>query len=574
MNIYLKQKLYIISFIGTLNLILCITSIIYIKYWYVFIIFLSMPAILNSFYAILLFLYTNCLLSNNTNYDIDTYISKSLLIIVPCYNETINELCSTFESIYEQKNINLNKKLLVVICDGKIKNPDSVTTTDRLLTDYIFFNKIQNNYNLNCAYKTWDNKWNNLTIYTGIKNNIKFMLIIKDYNYGKRDSLTLIRRIAYGYNNINFSTDNLEFISYDLDKIINDEFNNIFDNISNNKIDYIYGTDADTILDEYCISNLMIDMNNNIDENIVASVGFVDVNIKKWYNPLILYQFVEYIYAQNLRRRFQSEFTKKVNCLSGCNQLIKICKETCGKEILEIFNKKPHDGSNIFDMIISTASEDRNHVTLMFQLFPYIKTIQTINSIVYTNVPTNINKFLIQSKRWTRGAIFNDILIIRNNNHNIIERIQSFINLFTNIINIFIIFATGLFIYAIIHNSSMLMLYLSIPIFVLLLHMLIIPLNYYKMSSKTKYYYLGILVYIILGPILSLMQYFYTSYNIDNFNWNKKEIKDKREINHKIINIDNTLDLLNSTPKFESNTLDLLNSTPKFESNTIIEINL
>ncbi len=536
MNIYLKQKLYIISSIAIINILLCITSIIYINYWYIFIIFLSAPAILNSIYALFLFMNKTITLQNNDkNFDINTYISKSLLIIVPCYNETINELCSTFDSIYTQNNIDLNKKLLIVICDGKILNPESVATTDKLLTQYIFSNKITTTYNITNAYKTWDNKWNNLTIHTGIKNNMKFMLIIKDYNYGKRDSLTLIRRLAYGYKNINFSIENMEYISYDLNKIINDEFNNIFID----KIDYIYGTDADTILDEYCIYNLIIDMINNKNENIVASVGFVDVNLKKWYNPLVLYQFVEYLYAQNLRRRFQSEFTKKVNCLSGCNQLIKICKETCGKDILELFNKKPPENANIFDMIISTASEDRNHVTLMFKLYPYIQTIQSIQSIVYTNVPTNINKFLIQRKRWTLGAIFNDILLIINRKHNIIERIQSFINLFTNIINIFIIFATGLFIYAITHNPSMLMLYLSIPIFILLLHMFITPFKYYKLNSRTKYYYLGMLIYIVFGPILSLMQYFYTCYNFDNFNWNKKEIKNKREINHKIINIDN-----------------------------------
>jgi len=147
MNIYLKQKLYIISFIITINLILCITSVIYIKYWYIFIVFLSLPAILNSLYALLLFYYTNFSLNNNTNYyinyDIKSYIEKSLLIIVPCYNETIDELCNTFNSIYEQKNIDFNKKLLVVICDGKIKNPESVATTDRLLTEYIFLNNIK-----------------------------------------------------------------------------------------------------------------------------------------------------------------------------------------------------------------------------------------------------------------------------------------------------------------------------------------------------------------------------------------------------------------------------------------------
>ena len=209
-------------------------------------------------------------------------------------------IISTLDSIYEQEMIDINKKLLMIICDGKIKNQDSVTTTDKLLTDYIFLNKIENVYKIHKAYKTWDNTWEDLEIYCGVKNGLRFVIVIKSKNYGKRDSLTLLRKLVYNYNN------RIEI--NELTNIISSEFNKIF----NNHIDYIYGTDADTILDKLCIYQLIQNMVYT-DDDTVAIVGFVDVNrVNIVTNPLILFQFAAYIYAKCLRRKFQSTFTNKV----------------------------------------------------------------------------------------------------------------------------------------------------------------------------------------------------------------------------------------------------------------------
>jgi len=534
MNLYKRQKLCIISFIIFINTILAATLSIYLEYWYVYLIFLMLSPLFNCVYSLLLYKKINC---NQTieNDDItmeilkinDQLRTKSFIIFVPCYNETINELESTFNSIYAQKNIDSNSKMLLIICDGKIKNSesDSVVTTDKLLTDYIFLNNICNMYTIKKAYKTWDNKWEDLEIYCGIKYGLQFMIIIKTKNYGKRDSLTLLRKLVYNYNN---SIEEVKLINIQLFKIINIEFNTIFDK----RIDYIYGTDADTVLDNFCIYQLIKNMVIT-DEKTVAIVGFVDVNITK-KNLLTLYQFIEYIYAQCLRRKFQSKFTHKVNCLSGCNQLIKVCNETCGKDILFEFNKKPKHNDNIFNMIISSASEDRNHVTIMFKLYPYIKTIQVISSIVYTNVPSNLNKFLIQRKRWTLGAVCNDILLIINKKHNIIERLQSIINVFINMINIFILVASGYFIHAIIYNTSYIMLFLCIPLFIIFMHMLLIPIFHYNLNKRIGLYYISLPLYIIGSPILSLTQHIYTIFNLDNFNWNKKDIQ-SNNINNALI---------------------------------------
>lgn len=562
MTTFQKQKYGIITFLLFINVILSTTSIIYEQYWYLFLIILALSTSMNAIYSILLIsnmIYNYFKKNNNITYTINkNYNDINLAIVIPCYNETINELNCTFDSIYNQKNLD-NNKIMFIISDGINE------TSNNLLK--IFKSSIINSYHINNAYKTWDNIFESLDIYCGRKNNINFMILIKKKNKGKRDTLTLIRRLLFYYNR---KTEYNIDIHSDIYKHINKTFLNIFiltlnkflitkeqnnnniieiilndDNCSNNsddiinkdnyildlceikdidnKIKYIYGTDADTEIDENCIKNLLIDLENS-DKTTMASVGFVDLYMKDTYfNFFKLYQFAEYYTAQLLRRHFQSTFTKKVNCLSGCNQLIKICDETCGEKILEVFNKKPQQNYNIFKQILSSASEDRNHITHMFNLFPYVKTIQTLNAKVYTKVPLNIKKILSQRKRWNLGTFTNDTLILLNKNHNKIERFHSFINILINSLSPFIFIATVNFIKNIIINPSILMLYLSLIIFIPITYHLLTPFIKYKNNfKKTLYYYFSYMFYLLFGPIINIILHIYTVLKLDDFNWNIK----------------------------------------------------
>ena len=593
MNIFQKQKFIIIGLLFIINIALSTTSIIYEKYWYIFLFILALSTFMNSIYAILLFCHNlyNKLNNKNNNKEYKNnklnnteYNNNNLALCVPCYNETIDELNLTFDSLYKQKSLP-NNKILYIICDGKNQTSENVLT--------IFNNSIINTYNIDLAYKTWDNIFEPLNLYCGIRNNINFIIFVKEHNKGKRDSLTLIRRLLFYYNQktkldndiqsniynffnkkildvfisetnkflINESQNNLHIfklienndnVSINDDNIsennisennisennisdnnINshkyidfDNFDNIILNINNKdkdipRIDYLFGTDADTEVDEYCIKNLLIDLVNS-DDITVASVGFVDIYMKDTYfNPLKLYQFAEYYTAQLLRRKFQSTFTKKVNCLSGCNQLLKICDETCGEKILELFNKKPNVNDNIFEQILVTASEDRNHVTLMFKLFPYIKTIQTLNAKVYTKVPLNINSFISQRKRWNLGTFVNDTLILFNINHNKLERLQSLINILINSLCVFVYVSTIVFIKNIIRHPNIIMLYIAILIFIPISYHLIMPIINYRFYNKMiLYYYLSYIFYLLCGPFINIGLHIYTLLKVDDFNWN------------------------------------------------------
>ncbi len=573
MNLFKKQKYSIITFILLINILLSSTFIVYDNKWYIFIIFLALSTFMNSIYAILLignYIYSKFkVYCEPISYSINNNISnKNIAIVVPCYNENKEELNLTFDSIFRQKNIEDNKKILFVICDGKNKK----TKTHEHLIDIFNLNNVEK-HEFKFGYKTWDDKYEPLTIYCGIKNNMNFIIFIKDNNKGKRDSLTLIRRLLMYYNRrtekdifyhtniITYFNSNIinlfisktnQYLTTDKQNILNiktliefgeiesvnsgtsdisdcvcyidnilEDNNNYDDDNTNTNLDYIYGTDADTELDDMCIYELLMSIYKT-DHNTVACVGFVDLYMKDTYfNLLKLYQFAEYYTAQLLRRNYQSIFTQKVNCLSGCNQMIKICEETCGDKILYVFNKKPEINANIFRQILSSASEDRNHVTYMFQLYPYIKTIQSLKSKVYTKVPLNISRFLSQRKRWNLGTYTNDVLILLNNNHVFIERIQSGVNIIINSLAIFIFIATAILIKTLIEGPNIIMLYLSIIIFIPIFYHLLTPfIKYNRSTPMIAYYYISYIYYLAFGPIVNLFLHGYTLWKLDDFNWN------------------------------------------------------
>ena len=167
-----------------------------------------------------------------------------------------------------------------------------------------------------------------------------------------------------------------------------------------------------------------------------------------------MYQYAEYYYSQCLKRQQQSNLTHKVNCLSGCVQILKVCDETCGDYILNKFNYLPSQEDNIFNHIRSYASEDRNHVCIMLSEFPYVETRQNLRATAYTRVPMNKTIFLSQRRRWSLGASSNDMLLIVMANINLYERISALINLITYALSPFIFIATIMFIKSIIKMSK------------------------------------------------------------------------------------------------------------------------
>jgi chitin synthase len=502
-----KQKYAIIGTIIGLNAIVSITATIYKAQWYIFLIILALSSAVNSIHVILIILHTinKYCCSGNIPYLPMDIPKKRLLYVLPCYNESLDELRVSIESIYSQINISQHHKHLVIICDGKLGTHETLLKLfDASITKSTF---IKN------AYKTWQGDWCDVDIHE-VFQVIPITIIIKEKNIGKRDSLTMIRRFLYDSQSIPKEAEWFsEWYTLRLKEALGDDF------------DYIIGTDADTILEPHCsVELLKVITNTNISENMVGVVGFVDIadSMSIW-NPLICYQYAEYIVAQCLRRFSQSAITHKVNCLSGCVQIIRVCEATCGSHILGEFNRMPANDENILNHIMSYASEDRNHVCLMFSINPEVQTLQCRSAIAYTHVPANFGAFLRQRKRWNLGAICNDLLLIKNSNHPMWERLCASVNVLMFIFNMFIFIATVEFFMSIITNPSWLMLQISSLILLPLLYNVLIPYTTYQ-KTRALYYYVSLIIYYGFGSLISIVVYGYTLYKMDDLWWNAKTI--------------------------------------------------
>ena len=519
MNITI-QKYLVLLFLLLLNVLLISTFVIYENNWYAFIYFLAFASFIYSFSVILIFLYKLFSIEDENVYRL---YRKNYIYVVPCYNESEEELRDSLTSITYQQTCDGDKRLLLIICDGIVTGKGNKCSTDIILKNILGVDSMANYY----TYETWDCSKNVIRVYKGrFINKIDYILCIKQENYGKRDSLVLARKWCYNYNfrEINKLDDILAYDMY---------YN--FKEIFHINMDYIIGIDADTVFHYNCSYELIKEIDK--DNNIHGCVGYVDIS-NKMNNLSIftMYQYGEYTFAQCLRRYAQSHITKKVNCLSGCNQILRVSEETCGDSILAAFNRLPREDENIFNHIRSYASEDRNHVCLMLSMYPYVKTIQNIKAICYTRVPSSIRVFLSQRRRWNLGANCNDLLLIYLPGINIFERISSLVNVTTFSIAPFILTATVFFIKAILNGPGKLMLYLSIIMIIPGIYSFLIPIIIRPLTFRGAiYYYMCLIMYFVLGLLVNLVTYIYALIHMDIIKWGKT-----RKIENDIVSVESS----------------------------------
>lgn len=510
------QKYAIVSSIAVVNTILISTLIFYKDYWYVFLLFLLPASLLNAFSSMLNILYKMC--GNHSKVNTPRLDPKNYIYVVPCYNESADELRASIHSLMEQRVVKDDNRLIMIICDGKVKGSGNALRTDAILKELLQIEGMGYYY----EYTTWDGTNNIICVYkvmyTYNRETVPIILLIKERNYGKRDSLVIARWICNAFNKYVVIQHNVD----DTDN--NTLLNHIVTTLASvftQPIDYIIGIDGDTVIEYNCSYELIQGIEE--DPSIHGCVGFVDIDPHmKPYSPFVLYQYAEYVYAQCLHRQAQSNITHKVSCLSGCNQILRVSEETCGEKILQLFNYKPIETDNILTHIRSYASEDRNHVCNMLSLYPHVKTTQALKAVAYTVVPTSINVFLSQRRRWNLGANTNDLMLIYLPNINIFERILAFVNVFTFAISPFIYVATIHFLIAIATEPTMLMLYLSIILFIPLLYTLLVPLFIKPLSFKdTLYYYLAYTFFVFLFGCVSLICNLNAILKMDVLTWGK-----------------------------------------------------
>lgn len=284
---------------------------------------------------------------------------ENLVMIMPCYNETFEECSHSLDSLVSQTGIDENKKAIMVVCDGRVRGPGMEKTTADYLMDDIFTQQTRRE-KIKRAYKGWNGDMMDIEVARGSYKGVPYLCIVKEQNQGKRDSLIVVRSFLYKFNMR--GTNPRHVFSHQFFHCMSSWLDS---DVGIDNVDHLVGMDADTIFDTDCISELLKESKY---PNTVGVCGYVVVDFSKGsWNLWALYQNAEYTIAQGLRRLHQSIATKKVSCLPGCCQLLRICEYTCGDKVLvDLFGYHPTPLDGMLKQIRATASEDRNHVSRVF----------------------------------------------------------------------------------------------------------------------------------------------------------------------------------------------------------------
>lgn len=123
---------------------------------------------------------------------------ESLILIVPCYNESEQELRQSLDSLAFQKKISEHPLGIVIVCDGRARGPGMARTTADCLLHNILTEKTLS-VTIRKAYIGWDKHPTDIILQKGVYKTVPYLCIVKMENAGKRDSLILVRSFGTYY---------------------------------------------------------------------------------------------------------------------------------------------------------------------------------------------------------------------------------------------------------------------------------------------------------------------------------------------------------------------------------------
>jgi chitin synthase len=285
----------------------------YSQYYWIFLPLLSANTMLQAIMIICLigyFIYRsirNCFIDPNAN-PIPGDPEK-IVMVLPCYNETCEELKKSLNSLVAQKEVDNHPRLIFIIVDGNAKGPGMEKTTQEYLLEDILEQDTRETFRN--GYRARDGLFMPCTVQDGIYKGIPYVIVAKRYNQGKRDSLCFVRSFLYHFRTRSTG------ISTMFNPILFDYIGKLLLRYGLDYVDYLVGMDADTVFEDYCIWE-MIKTIRRAGPKVVGVCGHVCVAYEgKDWGFWNLYQSIEYTLTQGLRRMFQSKITGKVNCLPG-----------------------------------------------------------------------------------------------------------------------------------------------------------------------------------------------------------------------------------------------------------------
>ena len=226
---------------------------------------------------------------------------KRIVALVPVYNETLEQLTKTVDSILNS-NVTPNYTMPCIVVDGLENN--YLEIFDELIVS-----------KKDLYYKNWFGSDVSTNVFYGKRRDHHIMMIQKATRVGKKDTIILVNDI------FNRKRSNITSLNKNFRQDVNQDILNIF-GIS--AFDYLFSTDADTIIDSNTI-NCLADSIKTKSAIAVCGVVNVDKSSGSWFwNNL---QNFQYLYGQYTRRTTEDLFGQ-VLCLPGCISMFRLCNRS------------------------------------------------------------------------------------------------------------------------------------------------------------------------------------------------------------------------------------------------------
>lgn len=343
---------------------------------------------------------------------------ENIIYLLPCYNETPTELINSLNSLATQRHVDKHNKVIIIVCDGRCKGKGMAKTTAEYLREDIIENPTSTP--TRNGYTSWDGSQMDVELVQGSFKGLPVFCIVKEENRGKRDGIILVRSFLHKFNQRGLNP-SLTILSPGL-----------FANLSNflikcsiSSAEYVIGMDADTRFDVECTFNLMQTARESGQVVGVCGLILADFTTSNPFSIMYLYQNAEYAIGQYRRRLRQELTSRKVTCLPGCCQLLRVVESTCGDRILAQFGYYPKEKDGLFRTIQSMMSEDRDHVCHVLRENADVETRMCLSARAYTSVPQSFSVFLSQRRRWSLGPTTSDLLLASNRTTSWVERIAA-----------------------------------------------------------------------------------------------------------------------------------------------------
>lgn len=434
--------------------------------------------------------------TNLSESESETEDPEKVVAFVPAYKETVEQVSRTVDSVIENK-IGNRRLVLCVVSDGG--------------NDYdsLIENKMISRM---CSYRSWLNTQVRVVISYGMRKGVHMMLISKFENVGKKDSIIMCNDIF----NYRCDTDNNQ--SNDTFRsMIETDILNMF-NVTG--FDYIFCTDADTVVEDTAISYLVDSIKRR---NAVASCGIVNVDFTTgnvfWNNI----QNFQYLYGQYLRRTNEDLFNQ-VLCLPGCVSMFRVQQSGAA---LKLYSELV-DTNNLVQSCVQYVGTDRRQTSSLIYSDSAARIVLDRRCRAYTIPPEDFSGFIQQRKRWSQNAYFNTILNIVGPNVNIVLRLFSVIDYIRLSLVYFRFFNTVYFVYllaAFYNPSDVLEL---VPYIVILMYPIVCFFVYALFNAHLRNQYLRLLFSLVINRIFvffsSVILFTVMLYEIGTSSWGSREI--------------------------------------------------